>query len=572
MLAPPAWWTSSTVYQIYPRSFADSDGDGVGDLRGIIEHLDHLVALGIDIVWLSPIYRSPHDDNGYDISDYRDIDPAFGTLEQFDELLAAVHERGMKLVMDLVVNHTSDEHPWFVESRSSVDNAKRDWYWWRPARPGTEPGAPGAEPTNWQSYFSGSVWELDPATGEYYLHLFSRKQPDLNWENPQVRAAVYEMMRWWLDRGIDGFRMDVINMLSKHADLPDGVVAEGSQYGDGSPYFISGPRIHEFVAEMHREVLGGFGGRLLTVGETPAATVEQARLFTDAARGELDMVFQFEHVGLDQRAGKWDRVPIALPRLTGSFVRWQQGLADVGWNSLYWCNHDQPRAVSRFGDDGEARVASATALATALHMQRGTPFVYQGEELGMTNVPFASIADFRDIESLRHYAAAVDAGADPETVLDVVRVASRDNARTPMQWDASTHAGFTAGEPWIMVNPNHTTINAAAARADPGSVFHHYRRLIALRRERPVVALGDFTALLPGHEQVFAFTRRLDGEEVLTACNLSGAPAVAQLDGADDWLHAELLLSNHDDPPTGGPDGVVLRPWEAVVWLRHTAG
>ena len=317
MLATPAWWTSSTVYQIYPRSFADSDGDGVGDLRGIIDHLDHLVALGIDIVWLSPIYRSPHDDNGYDISDYRDIDPAFGTLDQFDELLAAVHERGMKLVMDLVVNHTSDEHPWFVESRSSVDNPKRDWYWWRPARPGTEPGEPGAEPTNWQSFFSGSVWELDPATGEYYLHLFSRKQPDLNWENPQVRAAVYEMMRWWLDRGIDGFRMDVINMLSKDLDLPDGLVAEGSQYGDGSPYFISGPRIHEFIAEMHGEVLAGFGGRLLTVGETPAATVEQARLFTDAARGELDMVFQFEHVGLDQRAGKWDRVAPRPPTSDG---------------------------------------------------------------------------------------------------------------------------------------------------------------------------------------------------------------------------------------------------------------
>src|SRR6478735_2744108 len=550
------WFQRAVVYQIYPRSFADSNGDGIGDLRGIIGRLDYLHRLGVDVVWLSPIYTSPQDDNGYDISDYRNVDPLFGTLDELRELTDGLHARGMKLVMDLVVNHTSDEHPWFVESRSSVDNAKRDWYWWRPARPGTEPGAPGAEPTNWQSYFSGSVWELDPATGEYYLHLFSRKQPDLNWENPQVRAAVYEMMRWWLDRGIDGFRMDVINMLSKHADLPDGPVAEGSQYGDGSPYFISGPRIHEFIAEMHREVLGGFGGRLLTVGETPAATVEQARLFTDAARGELDMVFQFEHVGLDQRAGKWDRVPIALPRLTGSFVRWQQGLADVGWNSLYWGNHDQPRAVSRFGDDGEARVVSATALATALHMQRGTPFVYQGEELGMTNVPFASIADFRDIESLRHYAAAVDAGADPDVVLEVVRVASRDNARTPMQWDASAHAGFTTGEPWIMVNPNHTTINAAAARADPDSVFHHYRRLIALRRELPVIATGDFTMLLEDDERVYAFTRSLDGVELLVLGNFTGDALDVDLQG---WEDAESLI---------GEAGLSLGPWEGRVLRR----
>ncbi len=404
MIVTPAWWTSSTVYQIYPRSFADSDGDGTGDLGGIIQHLDHLTQLGVDVIWLSPIYRSPHDDNGYDISDYRDIDPVFGTFGQFDELLDAVHERGMKLVMDLVVNHTSDEHPWFVESRSSIDNPKRDWYWWRPPRAGMEAGAPGAEPTNWRSYFSGSTWELDPATGEYYLHLFSRKQPDLNWENPAVRAEVYAMMRWWLERGIDGFRMDVINMLSKDVALPDGVVRNGERYGDGTPFFICGPRIHEFVAEMHREVIARYDGRLLTVGETPSTPVEQARLFTDTARRELDMVFQFEHVALDHRDGKWDIVPVALPVLKASFTRWQEGLADVGWNSLYWSNHDQPRVVSRFGDDGAFRVRSATALATALHLQRGTPYVYQGEELGMTNMPFAvdrRVPRHRVVASLR---------------------------------------------------------------------------------------------------------------------------------------------------------------------------
>ncbi len=373
MPEPTQWWRSAVVYQIYPRSFADSDGDGIGDLGGIEARLDYLAELGVDVLWLSPVYPSPQDDNGYDIADYRDIDPVFGTLESFDALLAAVHERGMKLVMDLVVNHTSDEHPWFEESRSSRDNPKRDWYWWR------------QKPNNWTSAFSGSAWDLDEATGEYYLHLFSRKQPDLNWENPEVREAVYEMMRWWLDRGVDGFRMDVINFISKPEGLPDG--SPDSRWPIGRDAYICGPRIHEFLQEMHREVFEGRDG-LLNVGEMPGVTVDEAVLFTDPERREIDMVFQFEHVNIDQSGSKWNWHPLALRDLKHTLGRWQEGLEKTGWNSLYWNNHDQPRIVSRWGDDGEHRVRAAKLLGTVLHLHRGTPYVYQGEELGMTNVPF----------------------------------------------------------------------------------------------------------------------------------------------------------------------------------------
>jgi oligo-1,6-glucosidase len=549
------WWTTAVVYQIYPRSFADSDGDGIGDLPGITSRLDHLARLGVDVIWLSPVYPSPQDDAGYDISDYQGIDPTFGTLEDFDALLAAVHERGMKLVMDLVVNHTSDEHPWFVESRSSRDNPKRDWYWWRPPRAGMDPGEPGAEPTNWHSFFSGPVWELDEASGEYYLHLFSRKQPDLNWENREVRDAIYAMMRWWLDRGVDGFRMDVINMISKDTALPDGHVLDGP-YGDGSPHFLCGPRIHEFMQEMHREVFAGRDDRLLTVGEMPGVTVDEARLFTDPARDEVDMVFQFEHVQLDQGASKFDVHPLRLVDLKASLNRWQVGLADTGWNSLYWNNHDQPRVVSRFGDGSRE---AAKMLGTVLHMHRGTPFVYQGEELGMTNYPFASIDEFRDIESLNHYAQTVALGDPPEHVLAGLRAMGRDNARTPMQWDASEHAGFTTGTPWLAVNPNHVEVNAEAQAADPGSVFHHYRRLIELRHIEPVVAHGDFHMLLPHDERVYAFTRSLDGVELLVLGNLSGDTVTADVDAA--WEGAEVLV--------GDGAGLTLGPWEGRV-LRRT--
>ena len=561
------WFHSAVVYQVYPRSFQDSDGDGIGDLQGVIRRLDYLVTLGIDVLWLSPIYASPQDDNGYDISDYQDIDPTFGTLADFDELVAQAHARGLRIVMDLVVNHTSDEHPWFVESRSSKDSAKRDWYWWRPPREGMDAGAPGAEPTNWQSFFSGPAWELDEATGEYYLHLFSRKQPDLNWENPEVREAVYAMMRWWLDRGVDGFRMDVINMISKDLPLRDGRVLDHGPYADGSPFYICGPRIHEFLQEMHREVFAGRSEKLLTVGEMPAVTVDEAVLFTDPARREVDMVFQFEHVGLDHGEHKWDRRPLELAELKASLGRWQAGLAEVGWNSLYWNNHDQPRAVSRFGDDGRYRVESAKLLATVLHLHRGTPYVYQGEELGMTNVPFEGAQSFLDIESVNYYRAAVGLGRSPEEVLEALREGSRDNARSPVQWDASPHAGFTTGEPWFPVNPNHVEINADAELADPDSVFHHYRRLIELRHSDPVVADGDFHMLLPEHPAIYAFTRSLDTQTILVVANFSSDDQrVKGLPGEEDWGAAELVLGNYPGPGVGLPP---LRPWEARVYRRR---
>ncbi len=563
MPAESQWFHSAVVYQIYPRSFQDSDGDGIGDLRGVISRLDYLAALGVDVVWLSPIYTSPQDDNGYDISDYQDIDPTFGTLADFDELVAQAHARGIRIVMDLVVNHTSDEHPWFVESRSSKDSPKRDWYWWHPPREGMEAGAPGAEPTNWHSFFSGPTWELDEASGEYYLHLFSRKQPDLNWENPEVREAVYAMMRWWLDRGVDGFRMDVINMISKDLPLRDGPLIAPGPYGDGSPFYIGGPRIHEFLQEMHREVFDGRPEKLLTVGEMPAVTVEEAVLFTDPTRREVDMVFQFEHVGLDHGEHKWDRRPLNLIELKASLGRWQAGLAEVGWNSLYWNNHDQPRAVSRFGDDGQYRVESAKLLGTVLHLHRGTPYVYQGEELGMTNVPFADASSFKDIESLNYYAAATGQGLLVEEVLDALRLGSRDNARSPVQWDDSPHAGFTTGAPWFPVHPNHTEVNAERALADPDSVFHHYRRLIELRHREPVVADGDFTMLLADDPAIYAFTRSLDGVTLLVVANFTGEEQkVTGLPEAERWAGAELLLGNYADADA---TPLVLRPWEATV-------
>ncbi|MGM1064322.1 alpha-glucosidase [Saccharothrix sp. Mg75] len=560
------WWQSAVVYQVYPRSFADSDGDGVGDLAGLTARLDHLQRLGVDVVWLSPVYASPQADNGYDISDYRAIDPSFGTLADFDALVAELHARGMKLVMDLVVNHTSDEHPWFVGSRSSRDDPKRDWYWWRPPREGFEAGQPGAEPTNWGSFFSGPAWHLDETTGEYYLHLFDRKQPDLNWENPEVREAVHDMMRWWLDRGVDGFRMDVINFISKDPALPDGATTGVAGLGDGFPHFATGPRVHEFLQEMHREVFGGRDGEFLTVGEMPGVTWEDAVLFTDPARREVDMVFQFEHVSLDHGpGGKFDPRPLDLRLLKASLGRWQTALGEVGWNSLYWNNHDQPRVVSRFGDDGEHWRESATALATVLHLHRGTPYVYQGEELGMTNAPFASAEDLRDVESLNHHREAVAGGVDPEVVLRGLRAMGRDNARTPVQWDDTPNAGFTTGQPWIAVNPNHTWLNAAAQYDDPRSVFNHYRRLIALRHEHPVVAVGDFRMLHPEHPALYCYERTLGERRLLVVANLGGEPVTAGLEPG--WEARHVVLANSDEPRVA--DGrAALGPWEALVLLR----
>lgn len=555
------WWRSAVVYQVYVRSFADSDGDGIGDLPGLLAHLDHIADLGIDVVWLSPAYPSPQADNGYDVSDYRGVDPLFGTLADLDALIAALHQRGMRLILDLVINHTSSQHPWFLESRTSRESAKSDWYFWRDARPGTTPGEPGAEPNNWGSAFSGPAWAWSPERGQYYLHLFAVEQPDLNWDNPEVREAVFAMMNWWLDRGVDGFRMDVINFISKDADLPDGKITD-TGYGDGMPYFSFGPQIHAYLAEMRSKVFDGRPDSYLTVGEMPGVTPQQARAFTDQTHGQLDMVFQFELVSLDHDGDKWTGRRVTVPDLRDTLVRWQQALAQSGWNSLYWNNHDQPRAVSRFGDDTAYWHESATALATVLHLHRGTPYLYQGEELGMTNVPFDDIADFRDIETLEHYAEQVERRhADPADVLETLRHKSRDNARTPMQWTDAPGAGFSTGVPWIPVNPNHTWINAARQRRDPTSIYQHYRRLIELRHQDPVVVSGDFTLLdpgaAPGADNVYAFRRSLDGESLTVLANLSSESVAV--------LHpyaGEIILANRPIPHC---DPAVLGPWEARI-------
>ncbi len=558
------WWQSAVVYQIYPRSFADSDGDGVGDLPGILAHLDHLSALGVDVVWLSPIYRSPMDDNGYDISDYYDIDPLFGTLDDIDALIAGLHERGMKLVMDMVVNHTSDEHPWFQASRDP-SSPQRDWYIWRPAREGHEPGTPGAEPTNAGSFFTGPGWQFDPASSQYYLHLFSPKQPDLNWENPAVRQAVYAMMRWWVARGVDGFRMDVINLISKTYPLVDGVVngPDGLSY-DPSPV-VEGPRLHEFLRELNHEV-GITANDLFSVGEMILVDAETARSHTDPAAGELGMVFTFEHVSIDSAPGgiKWDVIPLSLPALKANLALWQDTLADVGWNSLYFENHDQPRSVSRFGDDSaEFRVASAKTLATTLHLLKGTPYVYQGQELGLTNAGFTAIEQYDDLESTRFYALATAAGADPAQVLASIAAKSRDNGRTPMQWDGTVNAGFTAGTPWLAVNSNHVDISAAAQLTDPDSVFHHYRKLIALRHDLEVVRQGRFALLLPEDERLFSYTRALDGQVLLVVANWSSGSVVLP-EGLPSRVGAEILLGTHDSASDE------LQGWESRIYRLAT--
>ena len=548
------WWKEAVVYQIYPRSFRDSDGDGIGDIRGIIEKLDYLQDLGVTVVWLSPVYRSPHDDNGYDISDYRDIDPQFGTLADWDELAAGLHARGMKIVMDLVVNHSSDEHPWFVSARASRASPYRDYYIWREGRD-------GAEPNNWAAMFGGSAWAWNAATGDYYLHLFSRKQPDLNWESPGLRAAVYDTMRWWLDRGVDGFRMDVINALSKVQTFPDGPNPDNRRYVFAPEFFMQGPRLLEFYDEMKREVLSHYDA--MTVGEAALGTVDHAAAVTDAETGYLNMVLSFEHVDIDMVkhsfATKWHRAPFRLDRLKGVLSHWQEAMAERGWNSLYLNNHDQPRAVSRFGDDGRYRRESATMLATCLHGLRGTPFVYQGEEIGMANMRFGAISDFRDLESLNGYADLVEnQGVAPEAALDKVRFRSRDNARTPMQWEAGPGAGFTTGTPWIGINPDHATVNVAAERADPASVLNHYRALIALRKTDAVMVHGRYDLLADSDPRLWAYTRTLGEERRLVVCNFSPDPVPApRVPGGV----PRLLLGNYPE----GAAAADLRPYEARI-------
>lgn len=555
-----AWWKEAVVYQIYPRSFMDSNGDGIGDLKGITSRLDYLKELGIDVIWLSPVYKSPNDDNGYDISDYRDIMDEFGTMEDFDEMLAEAHKRGIRIVMDLVVNHSSDEHKWFVESRSSRENPYRDYYIWK------EPKADGSAPNNWGACFGGSTWEFDEKTGMYYLHLFSKKQPDLNWENPQVRKEVYDMMNWWCQKGVDGFRMDVISLISKMPEMPDGET-NGGPYGDFGPYCTHGPHVHEYLQEMNREVMSKYD--VMTVGETAGVTIEEAKKYAGEDRHELSMVFQFEHVefdGKDGRYGKWTCGKVDFLGLKKILTKWQNELYGKAWNSLFWDNHDQPRAVSRFGDDRpQYRESSAKMLGTCLHMMQGTPYIYQGEELGMTNYPFQSKADFRDIESIHGYEDWVESGrVTREEFWPCLLGKSRDNARTPMQWDDSPNAGFTAGTPWINVNPNYTEINAKAELADPDSVFHYYRRLIELRKTYPVVVYGKYELLMPEDESLFVYTRTLDKEQLLVVCNFTEHSCPMQI--PEEFAGAECLISNTGRTDFGAAAEVA--PYEAFVLRR----
>ena len=551
-----AWWKEAVVYQIYPRSFCDSNGDGIGDLNGITSKLDYLKELGIDVIWLSPVYKSPNDDNGYDISDYEDIMTEFGTMDDFDKMLAAAHERGIKIVMDLVVNHTSDEHPWFVESRSSKDNEKRDYYIWKE-------GKDGKEPTNWGSAFSGPAWKYDEKTDMYYLHLFSVKQPDLNWENPKVRKEVFDMMTRWCEKGIDGFRMDVISLISKPEGYPDAKVV--GLYGDMG-ICANGPKVHDYLKEMNEKVLSKFD--IMTVGETAGVTLEEAKKYANTDGSELNMVFQFEHMDLDGgEKFKWSTKPMPLVPLKENLSKWQKGLDGVAWNSLYFCNHDQPRIVSRLGDESDAyRELSAKCIATCLHMMQGTPYVYQGEELGMTNTVFNSVDDFRDLESVNAYRELVESGLYTDgDMFPKIAHKSRDNARTPMQWDASENAGFTTGTPWISVNPNYKKINVADQLKREDSVFHYYQKLIRLRKENEIIVYGNYELLLPEDENIFAYTRTLDNKKLLVVCNFSKSEQKFDFSG---YENAKVLISNYNRDAR--KDGI-LKPYEATVLLLENA-
>lgn len=551
------WWKNAVVYQIYPRSFKDSNGDGIGDLEGIYEKLDYLAELGIDVIWMSPVYKSPNDDNGYDISDYQDIMDDFGTMDDFDRVLKKAHSLNIKIMMDLVVNHTSDEHKWFIESKKSKDNPYHDYYMW------ADPDKNGNPPNRWESCFSGSAWEYVESVGQFYLHSFSRKQPDLNWYNPKVREEVFKMMTWWCDKGIDGFRMDVISMISKYPGLPDGPENGNGYTGNTS---CDGPNIHKYLREMNEKVLSKY--RLITVGECPGVNAEQAKKYANIDGSELDMIFQFEHVSGSAlkpcHHGKWDGEAMTMPELRANFTKWQKDLEGCAWNSLFLSNHDQPRCVSRFGNDSEQyRELSAKMLATMTHFQKGTPYVYQGEELGMTNAYMENIADYRDIESLNAYKELTTKENIPaKTVMGYIKAVGRDNARTPMQWDASENGGFTSGTPWLQVNKNYKTINAAAQVNDPDSVFAYYKKLIALRHTNEVMVNGVYDVLIPDHPQIYAYTRTLGDKQLLVLCNDSekevGVPAEIEekIAGAQG-----ILIQNYKDVKVG-----VLRPYEAVVY------
>ncbi len=553
-----SWWKEGIVYQIYPRSFKDSNGDGIGDLQGIIEKLDYLKELGVNIIWLSPIYESPNDDNGYDISNYRKIMKEFGTEEDFEKLLKEMHTRGIKLIMDLVVNHTSDDHEWFVESKKSKDNPYRDYYIWRD-------GKGENTPNNWGSFFSGSAWEYDETTEQYYLHLFSKKQPDLNWENDKVRNEVYDMMKFWLDKGIDGYRMDVINLISKVPSLPNGEKGEKDLYGNGFPFIANGPRVHEFLQEMNREVLSKYD--IMTVGEAPGIAPDIAKSYVNEDRNELNMLFQFELMDIDSGAsGKWDVVDWKLTTFKNIMYKWYDGLKEKGWNSLFLNNHDQPRLVSRFGNDGEYRVQSAKMLATFIHTWQGTPYIYQGEEIGMTNVKFNDINDYKDIEIQNMFKEKRKQGIPEDVLLNAIYAKGRDNARTPLQWDNSINAGFTKGVPWIKVNPNYSEINVANALKDKNSVFYYYQKLIKLRKEHDVIVYGDVDILLLEHESIFAYTRSFNDEKLLVVLNFYKAEAEFKLEKSLDYKKTQLLISNYDVKDQEFSH-IILRPYEARVYL-----
>lgn len=550
------WWKEAIVYQIYPRSFCDSNGDGIGDLNGITSKLDYLKELGIDVIWLSPVYKSPNDDNGYDISDYEAIMTEFGTMDDFDKMLSEAHKKGIKIVMDLVVNHTSDEHPWFVESRSSKDNPKRDYYIWKE-------GKNGKEPNNWGSAFSGPAWKYDEKTDMYYLHLFSVKQPDLNWENQKVRKEVFDMMTRWCKKGIDGFRMDVISLISKPEGFPDAKVV--GLYGDMN-ICANGPKVHDYLKEMNQKVLSKFD--IMTVGETAGVTLDEAKRYANSEGSELNMVFQFEHMNLDSgEKFKWSTKHIPLVPLKENLTKWQLGLDDVAWNSLYFCNHDQPRIVSRLGDDSdEFRELSAKCIATCLHMMQGTPYVYQGEELGMTNTVFNSVDDFRDLESVNAYRELIESGLyTKEDMFPKIAHKSRDNARTPMPWDTSENAGFTTGTPWLALNPNYNKINVADQLKREDSVFHYYQKLIKLRKEYEIIVYGKYELLLPDDEHIFAYVRTLGNQKLLVVCNFSKTEQKFDFSG---YENAKVLISNYDGNIS---EKATLKPYSAIALLLDDA-
>lgn len=550
------WWKESVVYQVYPRSFMDSNGDGIGDLNGITSKLDYLKDLGVDVIWISPIYESPNDDNGYDISNYKAIMKEFGTMEDFDQLLSEAHKRNLKIVMDLVFNHTSDEHPWFVESKKSLDNPYRDYYIWKDAKE-------GKEPNNWGSWFSGSAWEYTEETDMYYLHIFSKKQPDLNWENDKVREELYRIIDWWCKKGVDGFRMDVINFISKVQSFSDGEKEKDQLYGDKIPYIANGPRVHEFLQEMNGQVLSKYD--LITVGETTHVTTEDARQYAGFDTHELSMVFQFEHMTLDfGEHGKWSDKKIPFIPLKKILSKWQYELEGCAWNSLYWENHDQPRIVSRLGNDSLAyRELSSKMLGTCLLMMKGTPYIYQGQELGMTNIEFKSMDDFRDLEILNAYNEFVENKlAKPEEMIRYFNLKGRDNARTPMQWDDSENAGFTTGTPWIKVNPNYITINANNQIKDSNSVYSYYKELIRLRKEMEVLVYGTYALLEENHESLYIYTRALGSTSLLIICNFTEAEISYTV--PKEYEESKVIINNYRNRANGN----ILRPYEAIVYHK----